>query len=164
MNAFEEIISLFFEEQNYWVRQSVKIDITKENKKEIGLPSMPRPELDMVALNVKENKLLLIEVKSFLDSPGVRYSGVSGENQKEAKRYRLFTDSKYRNIVTRKLREDYLEKGLVNEDTRINYALAAGKIHLNDEQKIESYFSKKGWIFVSPKTIKDKITTLSEKG
>ncbi len=34
MNAFEDIIKLYLEEEGYWVRQSVKVHhITKEDKR-----------------------------------------------------------------------------------------------------------------------------------
>lgn len=55
MNAFEDIVAYYFEEEGYWVRKTVKVNISKEEKKLIGLPSMPRPEIDLVALKVKEN-------------------------------------------------------------------------------------------------------------
>ena len=74
MNAFEDIVKVYLEEKGYWVRQSVKVEkITSEDKKAIGLTTMPRPEIDLVALNAKENELLLVEVKSFLNSQGVYF-------------------------------------------------------------------------------------------
>jgi len=165
MNAFENIITQYLEEKGYWVRQSVKVDIPKEDKRAIGLPTMPRPEIDLVALNVKENELLLIEAKSLLDSYGVYFEAVSDEKDKLAERYRLFTNSKFRDIVTKRLREEYLKQGLINENTGINYALAAGNIHSSaDESKIRDYFSRRGWKLFSPKEIKEKIAELSEKG
>jgi len=168
MNAFEEIVKQYLEAEGYWVRQSVKVEISKGDKKEIGLPTMPRPEIDLVALNVKRNELLLIEVKSLLDSYGVWYEAVSGEDKPEyTKRFRLFNDNKFREVVTRRLREEYLNQGLINESTKINYALAAGKIHSSAaESKIREYFSKQrgGWKLFSPKDIKDKIRKFSERG
>ena len=164
MNAFEEIVKQYLEAEGYWVRQSVKVEISKDDKKAIGLPTMPRPEIDLVALNVKKNELLLVEVKSLLDSYGVWYEAVSGEDKKFAKRYRLFTDSKFREVVTKRLKVEYLGQGLINENTKINYALAAGNIYSTDESKINEYFSRKGWKLFSPKKIKDKIKELSQKG
>lgn len=165
MNAFENIIAQYLEAEGYWVRQSVKVEISKDDKKAIGLPTMPRPEIDLVVLNVKENELLLIEVKSFLDSYGVWYEAVYDPKDEYAIHFKLFTDSKFRNIVTKRLREEYLKQGLINKDTRINYALAAGKIHSSDdESKISEYFRRKGWKLFPPKKIKDKIKELSQKG
>ena len=164
MNAFENIVTQYLEETGHWVRQSVKVDISKEDKQRLDSPSLPRPEIDLVALNVEENELLLIEAKSLLDSRGVRFDGVSGNNTRLAKRYRLFTDDRFRKIVTDKLRQEYLKKGLINENTRINYALAAGNIYANDEPKISEYFEERGWKLFSPEKIKDVIKKLSEKG
>jgi len=167
MNAFEEIVKQYLETEGYWVRQSVKVEISKEDKKEIGLPTMPRPEIDLVALNVKGNELLLIEVKSFLDSYGVYYEAVSDKDDHLAKRYRLFTDDTFRAVVTKRLGEYYLAQGLINKDTRVNCALAAGNIHSPaDESKIRAYFSdpKRGWKLFSPKDIKDKIRSFAERG
>ena len=165
MNAFESIIAQYLEAEGYWVRQSVKVEISKEDKKAIGLPTMPRPEIDLVALNVKENELLLIEVKSLLDSYGVYFEAVSDEKDELAKRYRLFTDGKFREVVSKRIKEKFLAEGLINEDTKINYALAAGNIHsLADESKISGYFLQRGWELFSPKKIKDKVRELSQKG
>ena len=172
MNAFEEIIKQYLEEEGYWVRQSVKVEISKDDKKALGLPSMPRPEIDLVALNMKESELLLIEVKSLLDSYGVWYEAVSGtgtteKEREDAKRYKLFNDRMFREIVTNRLREQYFAQGLINKNTKVNYALAAGNIHYpEDESKIRGYFSKQKekWILFAPKQIKDKIKGLSKKG
>jgi len=170
MNAFENIVAQYLEAEGYWVRQSVKVEISKEAKKTLKLSTMPRPEIDLVALNVKENELLLVEVKSFLDSQGVYFEDVIGKEGEEswgAKRYRLFANSKFREVVTAKLREEYLKQGLINENTKINYALAAGHIRtLEDELKIRKHFSQQeeGWKLFSPKEIKEKIAELSKKG
>ena len=164
MNAFENIVALFLEESGYWVGQSVKVYISREDKRNIGLPSMPRPEIDLVALNVKENILLLLEVKSFLDSYGVKFSSFSDENEKEKKRYRLLTDKVYQRIVTEALVRDYAKNGLITESVSIRYALAAGKIYSKDEDKIKDHFEKHGWILISPDEIKEKIRGLANKG
>ena len=165
MSAFEDIIALYLEAEGYWVRQSVKVEISKDDKKAIGLPTMPRPEIDIVALNMKEDELLLMEIKSYLDSYGVYYEAVSDKEDVNAGRYRLFTNENFRKIVTKRLREQYLKQGLINEKTKINYALAAGNIHSSaDESNISAYFSQRGWKLFSPKQIKDKIRELSQKG
>ncbi len=169
MNAFEDIVKLYLEEEGYWVRQSVKIEISKDDKKELGLPSMPRPEIDLVALSMKENELLLIEVKSYLDSQGVYWENVCDEKGEYnyAKRYRLLNNKKFRTVVTKRLRQEFLKQGLINEKTKINCALAAGKFHsLRDEGKIEEYFSKRGrdWKLFSPTDIKNRIKKLADKG
>ena len=165
MNAFEDIVKLYLEEEGYWVRQSVKVNITKKDKRDIKLPTMPGPEIDLVAYKTESNELLLVEVKSFLDSYGVYFEAVSDPEDWLAKRYRLFTDNVFREIVTKRLQEEYLRQGLINTKTKINYALAAGNIHSSqDELKIGEYFSKNGWKLFSPNMIKAKIKELANKG
>ena len=168
MNAFEDIIKLYLEEEGYWVRQSVKVHkITKEDKRKLKNPSMPTPEIDIVAYKAKENELLLVEVKSLLDSYGVHFEAVSGIDQKEGNRYKLFTNDLFRQIITDRLKEEYLQLGLINTATKIKYALAAGKIHSEqDETNISKHFSdpKRKWILFSPKQIKDKIREFATKG
>jgi len=169
MNAFEDIVALYLEE-GYWVRQHVKVhEITKEDKRNLGRYSMPTPEIDIVALNVKENELLLVEVKSLLDSYGVWYEAVSGtdKNEEAIKRYRLFWDSNFRRVITERLRQEYFRKGLINENTKIACALAAGNIHpRTDAARIREYFAKagRGWKLFSPEDIKSKIRKFAEKG
>jgi hypothetical protein len=62
MDAFEIIVGQCLEEKGYWVRHSVKVELTKEEKREIGLPTMPRAEIDLVALSVKSDQLMIVEV------------------------------------------------------------------------------------------------------
>jgi Holliday junction resolvase-like predicted endonuclease len=168
MNAFEDIVKLYLEEEGYWVRQSVKVHkITKEDKRNLKNPSMPTPEIDIVAYKAKKNELLLVEVKSLLHSYGVHFEAVSGIAQEEGKRYKLFTNDLFRQIITDRLTEEYLQLGLINTTTTIKYALAAGKIHSEwDETNIVKHFSdpKRQWILFSPKQIKDKIKEFANKG
>jgi len=170
MNAFEDIIKLYLEEEDYWVRQSVKVHhITKEDKRRLNNYSMPTPEIDLVAFNMVKNELLLVEVKSLLDSYGVHYEAVSGIDERDRDGYKLFWWDLYREIITERLREEYLDRKLINKKTKINYALAAGHIHSpeNEQSKsIRDYFlkQKEKWILFSPKDIKDKIKKLSRKG
>lgn len=168
MNAFEDIVKLYLEEEGYWIRQSVKVHrISREDKRKLGKYSMPTPEIDLVALNVKKNELLLIEVKSYLDSYGVHFDAVSGIDERDKRGYKLFHWDLYREIITERLSEEYLDQGLINKKTKINYALAAGNIKSQwDEDEIKKYFShpQRKWILFSPKDIKNKIKSLSGKG
>lgn len=133
MEAFEDIVRRYLENEGYWVRQSVKVHISGEDKVAIGTYSMPTPEVDLVALNVRDNELLLIEAKSYLDSYGVYYEAVSDPKDKGARRYKLFTNDAFREKVTNQLKKQFLDQGLTRSDTKINYALAAGHIHSGNE-------------------------------
>ena len=52
MDAFEIIIGQLLTEEKYWVRHSVKINLTQEEKRCIKKPSTPRPEIDIAAYDV----------------------------------------------------------------------------------------------------------------
>jgi hypothetical protein len=49
MDSFEQVVAEILWREGYWVRTSVKVELTKEEKREIDLPSSPRWELDVVA-------------------------------------------------------------------------------------------------------------------
>ncbi len=46
MEPFEDIVRRYLENEGYWVRQSVKVHISREDKVAIGTYSMPTPEVD----------------------------------------------------------------------------------------------------------------------
>jgi hypothetical protein len=71
MDAFEQLVSEILWMEGYWVRTSVKVELTKDEKRKIGRPSSPRWELDIVAYSGRDNLLKIIECKSYLDSRGV---------------------------------------------------------------------------------------------
>ncbi|WP_321326813.1 hypothetical protein [Thiomicrorhabdus sp.] len=91
MDYFENIVKRLLEEEGYWVFQSVKVNLTREEKALIGKYSMPRPEIDIVAFKPKGNKLLIIEAKSYLDSQGVKYAELNQSYEIPEGRYKLFT-------------------------------------------------------------------------
>ncbi|RJO60904.1 MAG: hypothetical protein C4542_07865 [Dehalococcoidia bacterium] len=171
MNAFEDIVALYLEENGYWVRQHVKVhNITKEDKVILERPSLPTPEIDIVAYEVSSNTLVLVEVKSLLDSYGVHYYAVSGSgnsnsDKADARKYRLFNDDGFRKIITERLREEYLGAGLINAETSISYALVAGNIATTwDEEKLKEYFKLKEWRLILPEDIRKGIRELAKKG
>jgi hypothetical protein len=163
MNTFETMVKQYLEGKGYWVRGSVKVKLSADEKKTIGLPSMPRPEIDLVAFHVRGNKLVLVEVKSLLDSGGVDIDSITGKDQTWAKRYRIFNNPNYRRIVTTALRKQFIEAGLIRGNTDITYALAAGKIYSSEGPEIEKYFKQKGWLFISPKMIRESIHKLAKE-
>jgi len=109
MDYFENIIKRLIEQDGYWVRQSVRVNLTKPEKVAIGKHSIPRPEIDIVGYKAGCNELLIIEVKSFLDSPGVKYDELKKEFEIPDGRFKLFTCDNYRSIVFRRLVSDLSE-------------------------------------------------------
>ena len=104
--------------------------------------------------------MILIEVKSYLDSDGVKYNDLIGKS-KNKKRYRLFNNSKYRNLVTSTLRREWLNKGLITKNTSIRYGLAAGKVQLKSTKTVRNYLIKNNYYYFSPEQIRTTIKGLA---
>lgn len=79
-------------------------------------------------------------------------------------RYKLLTSSNYREIVSNRLKIDWIRNGLINNATKITYGLVAGNIYQNKEAEINDLYFEKRWLFWGPSIIKSKIEELMEKG
>lgn len=164
MDAFEEIIGKLLLEEQYWVRHSVKINLTKEEKREISKPTTPRPEIDIIIYDLKIDTLYLLEVKSFLDSSGVKLDDIKDLQEVQTGRYKVLTSEKYQNVITKRLQTDWVNKGLIKQSTIISFGLVAGKVYQNKENEMDNYLKKKGWFFWGPTTVKLKLENLVSNG
>ncbi|MEK6599292.1 MAG: hypothetical protein AABY52_02980 [Deltaproteobacteria bacterium] len=164
MDAFEEIIGKLLEEEQYWIRHSVKIDLTKDEKKKIGKPTTPRPEIDIVVYDIPKNTIYLLEVKSYLDSKGVALKKLRINTKVQKGKYKLLTSSNYRTILTNRLKEDWVRVGAIKGTTVVSYGLIAGKVYQGKEQEVRQLFEGKGWLFWGPTEIREKIEKLAQKG
>lgn len=164
MDAFEAIIGQLLEEDKYWVRHSVKIGLTREDRHAICKPSSPRPEIDLAAYDLNTNTVFLLEVKSFLDSPGVVLEDVIVQQEQQSGRYKLLTAEKYRNVLKYRLLADWCASGHIKPSTRVSFGLVAGNVYRNREKELQEYFESKDWLFWGPTAIRNKICKLAEKG
>ncbi len=164
MDQFESILGTLLRADGYWVSHSVKVNLTTEEKREIGKPSIPRPEIDLIALKFSTNTILALEAKSYFDSGGVSLSSLQEEHDVPEGRYKLFTSERYRNIVFRGLLRQLTENGMANSDTTIELGLAAGRIYRNQADQMADFMNSKGWIFWSPIVVKEKMQALAGKG
>jgi len=163
VDSFESIVKTIFENKGYWVKTSFKVDLTKEEKRKIGRPSSPRWELDVVAYKGGGNELLVIECKSYLDSPGVKAEGL--KNGKYRERYKLFNEETLRNVVFARLILQLVESGSCQKSTKVKLCLAAGKVATDkDRVAISEHFKTKGWEFYSDEWMKKELVNLSESG
>ena len=164
MDHFEAIIKTLLEHEGHWVRQSFKVNLTKQEKRDIGKHSIPRPEIDLLAYNVNTNNIIALEAKSYLDSPGVRYNELCEKHDIPEGRYKLFTCENYRNIVFSRLKKDLIELNMANSATSIHLGLAAGNVYQSKSQEIKQLFNSNNWLFWSPDDIKQKVYSLASKG
>lgn len=168
MDAFEEIVVglLKYRKPHYWTWQSYKVNITKDEKKLIGKPSMPRPEIDILAYRPQNNELLWVECKSYLDSFGVAMlpSGKVGDSSTK-REFELFANDNYRKIVSDRLLEQVITDGLCSTTPTLRYCLVAGHIYNdNSRQQIREQFQHEGWLFYDEIWIRDGLAEIAKMG
>jgi len=164
MDYFEGIIKTLLEHEGFWVRQSFKVNLTKQEKRDIGKHSIPRPEIDLLAFNQNKNHIIVLEAKSFLDSPGVRIDDLKEVYEIPEGRYKLFTCEKYRGIVFDRLKQDLIDTEMADGETVIKLGLVAGNVYQSRSEDMCKLFDSKGWVFWSPEDVKDKVNALAKKG
>jgi len=164
MDHFENIIKTLLEAEGYWVQQSFKVNLSKEEKKQIGKPSIPRPEIDLLAFKQTSNEVLVVEAKSFLDSPGVRIEDLQALHEEPEGRYKLFTSERYRSVVMARLHTDLIDRGMVGPNTKLILGLAAGKVYQHKSDAVRQFMLEKHWWFWSPEEIRQKVLSLADRG
>ncbi len=165
MDAFEQIISRLLWQEGIWTTVGYKVNLPKEKKKVLGKPTMPRPEIDILGYQASENLLLWVECKSYLDSRGVIYQSLSGEDKRGAMRFKVFTQPKYRKIVTEELIGQVIKSKLARPNPALQYCLVTGKIATEDDRvKLHHLFSENDWILFDEFWVKQGLERLSEIG
>lgn len=165
MDAFEQLVSEILWMQGYWVRTSVKVELTKEEKRQIGRHSSPRWELDIVSYHGNENFLRVVECKSYIDSVGVRASAFDGSNPDHATRYKLFNEPGLQRVVFDRLRSQLAQSGSCRPGAEIRLALACGKIRNDaDRAAIRTHFKAQGWDLWDEAWLRDRLQKMAKSG
>jgi hypothetical protein len=162
MDAFEHVVASILDRKGYWVRTSVKVALTPEEKREIGRPSAPRWELDVVAYSGARNELLVVECKSYLDSYGVRATSFEGPKSEDETRYKLFSEADLRRVVLGRLEAQMAEAGFCPAGTKATLCLAAGKIY-GDPAPLRAFFEKNGWRLFETDWLFDGLSSLADE-
>jgi hypothetical protein len=165
MDAFEQVIGEILWRMGYWVRTSVKVELTKEEKRSIELPSSPRWELDVVAYKASDNSLLAVECKSFLDSPGVKLHAFDGSNAKAAKKFKLFNKPQLRTVVFDRLKKQLVDSGSCLPDPTVTLCLACGRI-ASDANRVglQKHFVAQGWELWDETWLHDRLREMAGGG
>jgi len=162
VDAFESLIAMLLRHKGYWVTPSFKVELTKEQKRAIGLPSSPRWELDLIAYQGATNQVLVVECKSFLDSPGVCFRNGRFEPEK---RYKLFSNELLRSVVFGNLSNQLQINGTCAASPTIRLCLAAGKIaSRSDRDALTRHFETNNWELFDDTWIRDELKASAEKG
>lgn len=163
MDAFEQVVASILQRKGYWTQTSVKVELTKQEKRAIGRPSSPRWELDVVGYRGVSNEILVVECKSYLDSYGVRASAFDGTDPEDAKRYKIFVEENLRTVVFARLTTQFVERGFCAPNPRVRLCLAAGKIY-GDETILVQHFERNGWMLWTPSYLKGELEALRDSG
>jgi len=150
MDAFEQLAADIFWNEGYWVRTSVKVELTREEKIRIGRHSAPRWEIDLIAYRATTNELLALECKSYLDSGGVHAAHFE-PGHKLAGRYKLFNDALLRLTVLDRLRLQCVERGLCPADVTVRLGLIYGHATKSNAALLKNKFRGAGWALFDDK-------------
>jgi hypothetical protein len=165
MDAFEQIAARLFEVQGFWTRIGYFVKPTKEQKAAVGKQSLPRPQIDVIAYRPRTNELLVIECKSYLDSPGVMRTGFHGNEDAKKDVYKLFNRARLREMVLGCLLAQLRDEGLIaGPDPSVKLVLVAGKIYSKDEPKLRELFAENKWVLVGPKEVADGLRAFADRG
>jgi len=155
MDAFESLIAMLLRREGYWIHPSFKVELTKEEKRQIGKHSSPRWEIDLIAYNAFTNEVLAVECKSFLDSAGVIFRDGQFEPPKT---YKLFVDDVLREVVTNRLARQLEELKACRPNPTVKLCLAAGNIAKKSDVKgLKEHFSAKNWLLFDREWIREQI-------
>jgi hypothetical protein len=160
MDAFEQLAADIFWNEGYWVRTSVKVELTREEKVRIGRHSSPRREIDLVAYHAARNELLALECKSYLDSGGVHAAHFEA-GSKYAHRYKLFHDAVLRETVLERLKLQSVERGLCRADTTVRLGLIHGHATKHNAPLLAEIFRSNGWLLFGPDWINKHLEAMS---
>ena len=165
MDSFESVVATVLERDGYWVRSGLKVDLTKDDKERIKRPSCPRWELDIVGYRGASNELVVVECKSYLDSPGVTFAALTGTDKKGAKRYKLFNDPSLRDVVFSRLKFQLREAQACRADPAVRFGLAAGKVAgESDRDALRAHFKKQDWLFWDDRWLRDALGRVANGG
>jgi hypothetical protein len=162
MNAFEELIGDLLQTDGYWVIQNYRVEFTREQKHEIGRPSQPSWELDLLAYRPRDSEILIVECKSFLDSGGVTIKEFAETDKSTKSRYKLFNERVLRRVLMTQLTAQLKSRGYISTDPKIVLALVAGRIKNADEKRqLISYFNERNWRLFDEEWIKQQLERVS---
>jgi hypothetical protein len=163
MDSFETVVATILERDGFWVRTSLKVELTKEEKREIGRPSSPRWEIDVVGYRAGDNRLRVVECKSYLDSGGVNISAFD-PTSKFSGRFKLFNEPITRDVVFRRLDAQLVDSKAIRPNPRIELCLAAGKIVNGNTDPIRQHFQLKGWLLFDPEWLRQQLLHIAADG
>jgi hypothetical protein len=162
MDAFEELVAEVLRAEGYWVRQGYKIDLTPADKRALGNPSMPRPEIDLVAYKAGTGELLSLECKSYFDSGGVHARDLL-PGGKNAQRYKMFVNAALREMVLARLVEQLADNGNVAGRPTPKLGMVYGFATPSNTEILTAHFAENGWELYGPDWLRGHLQKMAQR-
>jgi hypothetical protein len=162
MDAFEELVCEVLRADGYWVHQGYKINLKAEDKRALQNPSMPGPEIDLVAYKAGTGELLSIECKSYFDSGGVRARDLM-PGGKNWRRYKMFVDADLREMVLRRLAEQLVASGAVAGTPVPKLGMIYGYATPPNRAILEKHFTENHWCLYHPEWLRDRLQAMETR-
>ncbi len=161
MDAFEELVAEILRADGYWVHQGFKVNLDVDDKRALGNPSMPRPEIDLVAYKAATSELLAIECKSYFDSGGVHARDLI-DGGRNSHRYKMFVDASLRDVVLQRLGEQLATSGsIVSVAPRLG--MVCGHITRHNAERLSPWLEAQGWFLHGPDWIIERLHQMSRR-
>lgn len=160
MDAFEELVAEVLRADGYWVHQGYKVELSREDKQALGNPSMPRPEIDLVAYKAGTGELLSLECKSYFDSGGVHAKDLL-PGGKNPQRYKMFVNAPLRDTVLKRLAGQLIERGTVAGSPVPKLGMVYGYATQANSEILEAHFAENGWGLYGPDWLKQHLQAMA---
>jgi hypothetical protein len=86
----------------------------------------------------------------------------TNKNEKGYKRFKVFNDPRYREVISSALIDQVTKTGLARTHPILKYCLVAGKTRSDsDKKKIAALFLDKGWVFHDIDWIRERLKRLA---
>ena len=163
MQAFEQLVADLLWREGYWATTAYKVRLTPEQKRQIGRPTTPRWEIDVVAYNAPKNEILALECKSYMDSTGVRMANFSSKHEQLASRFKLFNERETRKVVLRRIATQMVEDGRCMKRPKVRLGLVVGKFSSQSEaDNVSALFRKRHWLLLGPEWLQGHLNRLAD--
>lgn len=163
MDAFEQLVATALWAEGYWVQTSVKVALSKSDKVTIGRHSCPDWELDVVGYSGRDNRLIVVECKSYLDSTGVNDDELLPSAVPTNSRYKLFREAGLRTVILNRLSDQCIARGLCRVTPQVELGMAVGKFKNGHAAKVANRFAAEGWHLFGPDWVRERLRALSER-
>lgn len=160
MDAFEELVAEVLRADGYWVHQGYKINLSRDEKRALGNPSMPRPEIDLVAYKAGTGELLSLECKSYFDSGGIHARDLL-PGGKNAQRYKMFVNTSLREMILRRLVKQLVENATVAGKPIPKLGMIYGYATPANAEILVAHFKENGWGLYGPEWLKRHLQAMA---